>query len=160
MFLSVIHNLMLKPFLLLKEQKAAWCTELVNVDIFLFVFRGTREVDILSIYANWAVLVPLECISLAQLFCMENFAWPHAGCEESTEKSEPQGEPVFSTEKQRLKQCLRGPGVPSPKPLPLTSHWISLYFSFQNIGKKVTVFSTSQSALRLLDEKHRYGYLQ
>lgn len=162
MFLSAIHNFMPKPFLLLKEQRDAWCTELVNVDIFLFVFRVNKEVDILSIYAN------LSSFSLSRMhkpstiilygeFCPTPYRVWGEHREEwtirwtSAQHSEPETEPVFERTRCPFAHlCL----------MPLTSHWISLYFSFQSAGKKITVFSTFPSALRLLDEKHRWGYLQ
>lgn len=52
LFILVIHIFMLKHFLLLKERSAAWCMVLISVDLFLFVYRITREGDNLSIYAN------------------------------------------------------------------------------------------------------------
>lgn len=140
---------MVKPFLLLKEQRATWCMVLINVDPLLLVFRVTREADNLSIYAKLRSFSPSRMHKPGKIILYgEFYPTPYCGWGEHKEESEPESEPVF--EDTMCPFVILCP----PCLVTLTSHWISLYLSFQTCGKKVTVFSSLQSALRLLDEKH------
>lgn len=70
-FFQLYITLCLNPPFYLRN-KAAWCTELENVDIFLFAFRVTKEV--LSIYANLSSFSPSRMhhpstIILCREFC-------------------------------------------------------------------------------------------